>query len=88
MRMQGEASVRDDKQSTVSNLVAFDRYLESVSVTPTTGWRWRRRGWIKTVNIAGRVYVERSEIADFERRAAAGEFSQVHRTPVRKRGRP
>lgn len=67
-----------------SNLIPFDRWLESIDKTPATGWRWRQRGWITTVNICGRVYVSRDEIKRFEERAAAGEFSKVHSTPARK----
>jgi hypothetical protein len=38
--------------------------------------RWRKNGWIKTVNIAGRVYVDMDSVASFDQRAIAGEFSQ------------
>ena len=68
-------------QSYSSNLLSFESWLDEIGKTPATGWRWRQRGWIHTVNIAGRVYVHRDEIAEFERRAAAGEFSQVHKSP-------
>ncbi len=64
-----------------SSLVSFEKWLKEIDKTPATGWRWRRRGWIETVNIAGRLYVRREAVAEFERRAAAGEFSQVHKTP-------
>ncbi len=67
-----------------SDIVSFDRWLESIGKTQATGWRWRRRQWINTINISGRVYVRRSEIRRFEERAAAGEFSKVHATPARK----
>lgn len=66
-----------------SNLIPFDRWLQSIDKTPATGWRWRQRGWIVTVNICGRVYVGRDEIKRFEERAASGEFSKVH---VKKQG--
>ena len=68
----------------ISGLVSFEAWLRDIDKTPATGWRWRQRGWIKAVNICGRVYVSRSEIASFEARAAAGEFSTVHKTPSRK----
>lgn len=69
-----------------SDLVAFERWLEEIGKTPATGWRWRQKGWFKTVNISGRLYISRAAIAEFERRAAAGEFAKVHQTPRRKRG--
>jgi Tfp pilus assembly protein FimT len=67
-----------------SNLIRFDRWLQSIDKTAATGWRWRQRGWIVTVNISGRVYVSRREIKRFEERAASGEFSKRHVTPARK----
>ena len=63
------------------NLVALNTWLASLDKQPITGWRWRRKFGIPTVNICGRVYVARETIADFERRAAAGEFAQVHKAP-------
>jgi hypothetical protein len=68
----------------VSNLLAFDRWLKDIDRTPATGWRWRNRGWIKTINVCGRLYISRDEIKRFETRAAAGEFSKTHVTPKRK----
>jgi len=65
----------------VSNLFAFDRWLKDIDKTPVTGWRWRRLGWIQTVNICGRLYVSRDEIKRFEQRAAAGEFAAIHKVP-------
>lgn len=69
-----------------SSIVAFENWLEEIDKTPATGWRWRKKGWIKTLNICGRLYVSRAAIAEFEQRAAAGEFAKVHQTPRRKRG--
>jgi hypothetical protein len=65
-----------------SPIVLFGLFLESLGVTPPTGWRWRKLGWINTLNIAGRVYISREEIERFQQRAAAGEFSRTHVTPT------
>jgi hypothetical protein len=51
--------------------VARDRGISDVTL-----WRWARRGWIKTANICGRPYVVLSSLAEFDRRATAGEFSK------------
>jgi hypothetical protein len=67
-----------------SNLLAYDRWLQDFGRTPASGWRYRRRRWISTINIADRLYVTRDEVARFEARAAAGEFSKPHKTPNRK----
>jgi hypothetical protein len=69
-----------------SPIILFGLFLESLGVTPPTGWRWRKLGWINTLNIAGRVYVSREEIERFQQRAAAGEFSRTHKTPKAKGG--
>jgi predicted site-specific integrase-resolvase len=45
-------------------------------ISDTTLWRWCRRGWIKAVNISGKNYIDVSSLAEFDRRAAAGEFSK------------
>ena len=67
-------------------LVALNSWLTSLGVQPITAWRWRRKGWLPTVNISGRVYVSRETIADFERRAEAGEFAQKHIAPRKEAG--
>jgi len=74
-----------ESQSHPSNLILFERWLESIGRVPATGWRWRRRGWVEVQNICGRLYISRDAIAEFERRAAAGEFSQAHKAPSREK---
>jgi hypothetical protein len=51
--------------------VARDRGISDVTL-----WRWQRRGWIKAVNICGKNYICLQSLADFDRRAAAGEFAR------------
>lgn len=48
-----------------------------------TAWRFEKRGWLNTVNIAGRRYITSEAAADFVRRAQAGEFAKQHPTPKR-----
>lgn len=52
-----------------------------------TIWRWRRKKWLETTNISGRLYCTEEAIAEFKRRAAAGEFAQNHKVPSRKADR-
>ena len=73
----------DVTQSIASNLVALDRWRQELGKTSATIWRWRKKGWLEVINIAGRVYISRQAIAEFERRAAAGEFAKEHITPKR-----
>ena len=66
---------------TAGNLVSFDGWINSLDKTRTTGWRWRKDGLIKSVNIFGKLYITREEITKFERRALAGEFYKEAITP-------
>lgn len=70
-------------QPTVS-VISLTKWLEQVGVTPITAWRWRKKGWLQTINIAGRQYLTQEAINEFQRRAAAGEFAQLHKAPSRK----
>lgn len=45
-------------------------------VSDTTLWRWVKRGWIQLVNVSGKSYVDLQSLAEFDRRAAAGEFAK------------
>jgi hypothetical protein len=66
-----------------SAVVSLSRWLEQVGVTLCTAWRWCKRGWLKTINIAGRQYLPQEAIDEFHRRASTGEFSQVSKVPTR-----
>ena len=55
-----------------SRAVTRDRGISDVTL-----WRWARRGWIKLVNICGENYVDLKSLAEFDRRAAAGEFAKA-----------
>ena len=74
----------ETSRAPASPIVLFGLFLDSLGVTGPTGWRWRKDGWIRTINIAGRVYVSRDEIERFQQRAASGEFAKTHKTPKRK----
>jgi hypothetical protein len=75
-----QATQRDDAPS---QLVAFERWRKAIPISRATGHRWRTSGVIKTVNIFGRVYIQRSEIERFERAAANGEFFREAKCPRR-----
>jgi hypothetical protein len=64
--------------------IALSRWMEQVGVTTTTTWRWRRKGWLKTINICGRQYVTPAAMREFLERAERGDFAQVHKAPKRK----
>jgi len=64
--------------------MALDEFTRRIGVDPSTIYRWRRQGLLKTINIYGRVYVPFKALVDFNRRAAAGEFAKEHKTPLRR----
>lgn len=61
--------------------VSLDKFLTEMGLSSVSGWRFRKRGWIKTVNFAGRHYVPHECIVEFNRRAARGEFSRQLSNP-------
>jgi predicted site-specific integrase-resolvase len=60
------------------------KFCEQAGISDVTAWRWRKSGWLTTVNIAGRPYLTDKAIADFLWRAEVGEFAKEHKTPSRR----
>ena len=52
-------------------IISLDKWREQIGVTVCTVWRWRKKGWLKTVNICGRQYVNDQE------RASDDDFAAV-----------
>ncbi len=61
--------------------VALDKFIADSGISPTTAWRFRKRGWLTTINICGRHYITAEALAEFNRRAAAGDFAAEVRNP-------
>lgn len=61
--------------------LSLDKFIEQSGLSPATCWRYRKRGWLKTVNIAGRHYLTRQAIAEFNERAGRGEFAGALSNP-------
>jgi hypothetical protein len=67
-----------DKENTVCEApVPLSRIAETMGRSRKTVYRFEKKGWLETVNIAGKKYVTREALRDFSRRAGAGEFAQV-----------
>jgi predicted site-specific integrase-resolvase len=62
-------------------MMSLDKFIEQTGLSAVTLWRYRKKGMITTVNICGRQYILRSEIARFDQRAAAGEFAKPPARP-------
>jgi hypothetical protein len=63
--------------------IALDKFIEHSGLSAVTVWRYRRAGWLNTLNICGRHYLTRAEIGRFNERAAAGEFAKAPSRPMR-----
>jgi hypothetical protein len=56
--------------------LALDKFIEQSGLSAVTVWRYRRAGWLSTLNICGRHYLMRSEIARFNARAGRWRICQ------------
>ena len=73
--------MKTEIQDGAFGLRAYEKFLAQVGVSRTTGWRWRRRRWIETVNISGKVYVTEREVNHFTKRVEAGDFAATACVP-------
>jgi predicted site-specific integrase-resolvase len=67
----------EDSSPQNSGLRASRAVTRDRGISDVTLWRWARRGWITLVNISGKNYVNLASLAEFDRRAAAGEFAKA-----------
>jgi hypothetical protein len=65
--------------------MSLDKFAIDSGLCSATLWRYRKKGWLKTLNICGRQYVSRLAIAEFNMRAERGEFAKEHVSPRRPR---
>ncbi len=65
-------------------ILSLHKFCEQAGISDVTAWRWRKNGWLTTVNIAGRPYLTDKALADFMRRAEAGEFAKEPKVPSRR----
>jgi hypothetical protein len=71
-----DVSSGDGQRITTAGLRAAKAVARDRGISDVTLWRWDRRGWIKTANICGKKYVDLQSLAEFDRRAAAGDFAR------------
>ena len=65
--------------------ISLDKFIEQSGLSAVTLSRYGRVGWLNTLNICGRHYLTRAEIARFNLRAAAGEFASEPARPNRRK---
>jgi len=75
-----EDTAQVQKPASAQKLRPLANFLDELGVTSITGWRWRKRGWITTITIAGRQYISEESVVKFNRRAEAGEFEKLSKS--------
>jgi hypothetical protein len=58
-------------------IMALWKFQAQCGCSRTTVFRWRQRGWLKTLMIANKPYVTGDAIQEFVDRAKGGEFARV-----------
>jgi hypothetical protein len=71
--------MKNQTSSVERELIPGDEFINDFGISRTTFWRWRKRGWITTVEIAGRHYLHRDELTRFQDRARQGHFATVRK---------
>lgn len=59
-----------------SSLVPYLRWLREMDLSEFTGIRYRRKGWIQTVSIGGKLYITQESLDKFEADAKCGKFER------------
>jgi hypothetical protein len=66
----------DGKSSSPERVaIALDEFMRKMGVCRATCFRWRKKGWIKTILIANRHYISPEALDEFNARAERGEFA-------------
>jgi hypothetical protein len=77
--MSDTTPLRSIENQSAGNLACFHGWLNGLHRTRGTGHRWRKElPWLEAgiVNVYGRLYITKETIAEFERRALAGELAK------------
>lgn len=63
-------------QQSASNLVSLTAYGRAINRSKATMWRYRKRGWLKPVNLLGKLYLTKQSIEEFEAKVLRGDFAK------------
>ena len=66
----------------VAGITSASVYRRQLGVSKTTMWRYRRNGWLKTINVLGKLYVTRESIAEFEAMMCSGKLAKQTRGAI------
>jgi hypothetical protein len=65
--------------------LSLDLFMLQTGLSVATVFKYRKNGWLRTVNLCGRHFVTRAEIAEFNRRLEAGDFAGKIANPHKKK---
>ena len=60
----------------IAGITSLSVYRRQLWVSKTTLWRYRRNGWLKTINVLGKLYITREAIAEFEAMMRSGKLAK------------
>jgi predicted site-specific integrase-resolvase len=61
--------------------MSLRKFCREAGISDVTAWRWRRRGWLVTINICGKQYITGEALTEFMCRAQSGEFAKQPKVP-------
>lgn len=67
--------------NTFPSIRALDKFTQEIGVSRVRMWRWRKLGYIKTHNLAGKQFVTAEEARRFVSRLESGEFAKHTKVP-------
>jgi hypothetical protein len=65
----------DAETEAIPALQSLEKFLTAAGKSRSTGFRWRKLGFLKAVSINGRPYLTRAAVTEFLKRAEAGELA-------------
>jgi hypothetical protein len=79
MNQEVERLIREIEERKAGKLISADKTAERLDLSASTVWRLERDGLLTGCHIYSKKYYTLESVAEFERRALAGEFSRPPR---------
>ena len=57
--------------------IPYKPFIDQMGISGVTGWKWRRKGFLSTVNISGHLYITPQAAQEFLVRAQRGDFARA-----------
>lgn len=73
---QSVQATQAPNQQSSSGLVSLAAYGRALNRSKATMWRYRKREWLKPVNLLGKLYLTKQAIEEFEAKVLRGDFAK------------